>query len=318
MPVHLDSNVSELSTEPAASFDPVERSIDLWRITRRSFIAACLAGCSQAALPTLPPARPERRGETWALLADPHVSRKLDRRFGLSCMADNLRRAVDEVGELNPDQILVNGDIGYMHGRTADYAAFLELVSPLRAIPTHLTLGNHDHRGRFMKSLPVSHDAAVSEKAVSSQRINDHRWLFLDSLDEMHSVRGSLGPAQRSWLQERLDADPRTPTIVCLHHNPDLSPVGMTDYDEFQRLVLPRRQVKLVLFGHTHIFRTWETEGLHFVNLPALGFRLRPGTSLGWMTANFEPDGARLTFRGIDRQQKDDGVVNELRWRSFA
>ncbi|HKQ50552.1 MAG TPA: metallophosphoesterase [Phycisphaerae bacterium] len=324
MPVHLNGqNTTE--SQPTSPLDTADRPIDLAKLSRRSFIAACLAGCSQAALPSVPPMapeplakKPERRGETWALLADPHISRKLDRKFGLSCMADNLRRVVDEVGPLAPDQLLVNGDIGYMHGRTEDYAAFLELVSPLRAIPTHLTLGNHDHRGRFVQSLPVAHDVAVSEKAVSSQRINDHRWLFLDSLDETHSVRGSLGPAQRAWLENCLNDDPHTPTILCLHHNPDLSPVGLTDYDEFERLVLPRRQVKLVLFGHTHIFRTWQTDGLHFVNLPAIGFRLRPLTSLGWMAANVEPDRAWLTFHGITGKELENGVEKELRWRSYS
>ncbi len=320
MPVHLNSNISEPNSGPSASSDAADHPVDLWKITRRSFIAACLAGCSQAVLPSAETKRPERRGETWALLSDVHISAKPERRFGRACMTENLRQAVDEIVDLRPDQLLFNGDIGYMRGRADDYAAFLKLTDPLRdrRMPTHLTLGNHDHRQRFMQALSVENDSAVAEKAVSIRRINNRQWLFLDSLERTQAIRGSLGQSQLAWLQERLDADPTTPTIVCLHHNPDHSPVGLKDYDEFQKLVLPRRQVKLVLFGHTHIFRMWETDGLHFVNLPALGFRLQPGTSLGWMSANFEPDGARLVFRGIDRKQKDDGTVKELRWRNLA
>lgn len=315
MPVHLNN----LDTQPPVpTLDRLDRPINLAKLSRRSFIAACIAGCSQAVLPSGPPVRPKRRAETWALLSDVHISAKPERRFGRACMTENLRRAVNEIVDLRPDQLLFNGDIGYMRGRAGDYAAFLKLIGPLRdrAMPAHLTLGNHDHRGRFMQALPVANDSAVAEKAVSARRINGRQWLFLDSLERTQAVRGSLGQTQLAWLQERLDADPQTPTIVCLHHNPDRSPVGLKDYDEFQKLVLPRRQIKLVLFGHTHLFRTWETDSLHFVNLPALGFRLQPGASLGWISANFEPDGARLTFRGIDRQQRDDRVVKELRWRS--
>lgn len=319
MPVHFKSISDELNLmTAAASSDVADRSVNLLKLTRRSFIAACLAGCSQAVLPSAPSRRPGRRGETWALLSDVHISAKPERRFGRACMTENLCRAVDEIVELQPDQLLFNGDVAYMRGRSDDYAAFLKLIGPLhdRRMPAHLTLGNHDHRQRFMQSLPVENDSAVAEKAVSARRINGRQWLFLDSLERTQAIRGSLGPTQLAWLRERLDAGPPTPTIICLHHNPDLSPVGLKDYDEFQKLVLPRRQVKLVLFGHTHIFRTWETDGLHFVNLPALGFRLQPGASLGWISANFEPGGARLTFRGIDRQQRDDGVMKELRWRS--
>ena len=318
MPVHL-YNRDLSNSHGAAPLKPFDKPFDFWKISRRSFIAGCLAGCGRLALSSKAfAAPPQQRAETWALLSDVHISAKLDRTFAASCMAINLRQAVAELIDLNPDQLLFNGDVGYMRGRAEDYAAFLKLIAPLqgRGVPAHLTLGNHDHRTRFMQSLPVQNDAAVAEKAVSARRINGRQWLFLDSLERTQAIRGSSPGTSRGC--ERLDADSQTPTIVCLHHNPDLSPVGLKDYDEFQRLVLPRRQVKLILFGHTHIFRAWETEGLHFVNLPALGFRLRPDTSLGWMSANFEPDGAKLTFRGVNRRQKDDGVVKELHWRSYT
>lgn len=129
-------------------------------------------------------------------------------------------------------------------------------------------------------------------------------------------MRGSLGPGQRNWLTRQLDAA-TTPAIVCVHHNPERSFVGLKDTDELLRILLPRRRVKLVLFGHTHQFRVWQTDGLHFVNLPATGFRFfDPAVSLGWVRARIRPDEMRLEFCGVSVHEPDHGVTHHLVWRS--
>lgn len=234
-------------------------------------------------------------------------------------MATHLQAVLSKVQALHPDQVLVNGDVAFTRGEVNDYAAFMEMIKPLRdkQLPLHLTLGNHDVRTRFASALPIQDDKAVNAKVMSSRRMGNHQWMFLDSLEKTRKVRGSLGEDQLSWLKRRLDAD-KSPTIICLHHNPDRSSVGLKDYEEFQDLILPRRQVKLVVFGHTHLFRTWQTDGLHFVNLPAVGFRLRPGTSLGWMSGRFKSGGAQLAFHGVSGRDRDDGAVRNLRWRTDA
>jgi hypothetical protein len=73
-----------------------------------------------------------------------------------------------------------------------------------------------------------------------------------------------------------------------------------------------------VLFGHLHELRTWQREGLHFVNLPAAGYRLylNPEASLGWLRARIDEDGMRLEFRGISPGEREHGTIRALAWRT--
>lgn len=318
MPIHLNTLIHRLrggstSTSEEAGF-----------LSRRSFLAGmAIAGCSKALasgpLDSTSLLASDARDESWALLSDVHISADLDRTWGFSCMAAHLQTVLNRVQAMRPEHVLINGDVAFTRGEVEDYRAFADMIRPLRdkQIPLHLTLGNHDRRERFTSALPVEDDGSVNAKVMSSRRIGNHQWIFLDSLEKTQKTRGSLGQDQLAWLKRRLEGD-KSPTLICLHHNPDRSAVGLKDYEEFQDIVLPRRQVKLVVFGHTHLFRTWQTDGLHFVNLPAVGFRLRPGTSLGWMSGRFKSGGADLAFHGVSRRDRDDGAVRRLRWRTDA
>jgi 3',5'-cyclic AMP phosphodiesterase CpdA len=231
-------------------------------------------------------------------------------------MSDNLKRVVEQIGASRPDRVLFNGDVAFAKGRLDDYSAFLEIIGPLKAhgLPLHLTLGNHDARGRLVEALSLVAEANVEGKCVDEMAIDGVRWFFLDSLDRVNAVRGSLGQAQLAWLARRLDADP-APAIVCVHHNPDRSAVGLKDADEFMGIVAPRRQVKLVICGHTHRFRVWQSEGLHFVNLPATGFRINPAASLGWVLALIGEEGMEIEFRGLTGKERAHGSTRSLAWR---
>lgn len=259
------------------------------------------------------------RESTWALLSDTHISGALDRTVRGACMAANLRRVVAEVAAAGPDHVLFNGDLAFARGKREDYAAFHELAAPLleRGTPWHVIPGNHDHRPRLCESLGLPLPGAVDGKLVSTATSGDAQWLFLDSLDETNAVRGSLGETQRAWLAAELASD-SAPAVVCVHHNPEPSLVGLRDFQEFRQIVEPTRRVKLVFFGHTHEFRVWQSAGLHFVNLPATGFRFKPGTALGWVSARFTSGGARLVLRGVTPRERDHGIVHRLAWRSDA
>lgn len=303
---------------------PSRPAAETWRLTRRSFLALCLAGCSQLARRPVP----EASGlQTWALISDTHISSSRERSVRGSCMADNLERVVADLVSAGPDHVLVNGDLALATGEQADYAMFQELVSPLRSrgIPPHVTPGNHDHRDRLVESFAATTgaalpaDPAVPGKLVSGRVIGGVQWILLDSLEWINTIPGRLGPEQRQWLARKIDSNP-APAIVCLHHNPKRSPTGLEDADELLGILLPRRRVKLVLFGHTHEFRVWRTDGLHFVNLPACGYPLllKPNVSLGWVRTGIGQGGASLEFRGVTARERDHGTTLDLPWRGDA
>jgi len=239
-------------------------------------------------------------------------------------MAENLERVVAEVVAAGPDRVLICGDLALASGEQADYAMLRELVSPLasRGIPMHVIPGNHDNRDQLVESLgpaaasAARPDEAVSGKIVSSEVIGGMHWAFLDSLEEVNGLPGRLGRQQLDWLARRIEATP-LPAVVCLHHNPQRSLTGLHDADEFLDVVLPRRRVKAVLFGHTHEFRLWQNDGLHFVNLPACGYCLlvKPNRPLGWVLATIRPDGMHLDFRGLTPREPAHGSSYDLPWR---
>ena len=235
-------------------------------------------------------------------------------------MAGNLERAVEDITSADPDHVLFNGDLAYARGEQADYAAFQDLIAPLRTQRTsvHLTIGNHDDRVRFVEAFAVTASSGVPNKISSSARIGGVDWFFLDSLEETNAIRGSLGAAQQAWLERMLDAN-TAPAIVCVHHNPEPSLVGLKDTEALLRVILPRRRVKALFFGHTHVFRVRQKEGLHFVNLPATGYRFfKADVPLGWVRATLGPSRMRLELRGIDPRDGDHGTVLDLPWRSDA
>src|SRR5262249_41559370 len=106
------------------------------------------------------------------------------------------------------------------------------------------------------------------------------------------------------------------PALVCVHHNPEESLVGLKDTAELLAILKPRRRVKLVLFGHTHEFRVWQSDGLHFVNLPATSYPFAPDASLGWLRAEITTTGMRIEFRGISGREPEHGSTRELEWRA--
>lgn len=313
MPVHLNS------TDQAPSHASTLGTGISWqsRLSRRSFIAVAAAACAcrKQTNSSPPPA-----DLTWALISDTHIGEDLKASDRGSNMADNLRQVVDQVVDARPDHVLFNGDVARRRGEIGDYEAFTGLIDPMHraGLPMHLALGNHDHREHFCSALSVSGDASCPQKSVSSMAVGGLRWLVLDSLSAGNGIQGSLGGTQLDWLKNQLDARPAAATVVCVHHNPDLPLIGLSDAKEFVDTVRPRRQVKLVMFGHTHEFRLWQMDGLHFLNLPAVGYRFRPGIALGWILAKTSLNGMKITLRSIDERHRDHGAVRELSWRLLA
>ncbi|HVR75346.1 MAG TPA: metallophosphoesterase, partial [Planctomycetota bacterium] len=267
----------------------------------------------------------DQKRPSWALLSDTHIHESLTEENQGQNMASNLLRALSDVLPHGPGTAVVNGDIARLVGNTGDYASFLKLVEPLRAagVPIHATLGNHDDRDKFLGALegsgepalaPSSARAAVAQRHCSSFIADGVRWLLLDSLEKVNQTPGILGPAQLDWVARELDASPREPAILFLHHNVEKSGIGLRDTDDLLAVLRPRRQAKAVFFGHTHTWRRWEDEGIHMVNLPAVGYTFAAAEPIGWVLAQPREDGLDLELRSFGPHQ-EHGKKVALAWR---
>jgi predicted phosphodiesterase len=153
---------------------------------------------------------------------------------------------------------------------------------------------------------------------VDLERVN----LFvLDSFDPKIGVGGSLGEAQLKWLTKALDERKEKPAVVFAHHPLQFEADkngkynGLADSKDFWPAVKDRPQVKAFVFGHTHTWRLAERDGIHLVNLPAVGYPFAKAEVTGWMDATFTAKGVRLEVRAIDPKHAKHGEKAELTWR---
>lgn len=286
-------------------------------VSRRGFLSGTAAVGLSILIQDTQPATLNDGTTTWALLSDTHISSDLGRTVRGANMAENLKTAVQQVLGSSPDRVLFNGDIAFKVGPPADYEAFLKIIAPLRQAktPTHYTLGNHDNRENFTAAIDHRTQAPLKDKLVSAFVDSGVRWVFLDSLRRVGGYAGRLGIQQLEWLKQALDERAEIPTIVCLHHNPEKSLVGLQDAPHFLDLMTRRKQVEAVIFGHTHVYRLTNLDGLHLVNLPAVGYQFNPASPLGWVQARIQPGNLELVLRTLKEDQTTSQHTSVLEWR---
>jgi len=90
---------------------------------------------------------------------------------------------------------------------------------------------------------------------------------------------------------------------------------ALVDADRVLALLRRQRAVKALVFGHTHVYATDKQEGLHLVNLPAVGYNFADGNPVGWIESCFSERGVSLKLHAIAGETKDDGKETELTWR---
>lgn len=296
--------------------------IQLPAVTRRRFLATTAAGLLGAHSLRAGPPHDEH---TWALLSDPHIDANRATVSRGAKIADKLAAAVKEVLALPtlPANVLVNGDCALKIGLPGDYATFADLVKPLRdaGMALHMTLGNHDDRDVFRKALESRQEGArpLAGRNVAIVRTARANFFLLDSLDVVDKTPGHLGEAQLAWLARHLDVNADRPAIVCVHHNMNDARAqnGIVDTKPLLAVLEPRKNVKAFVFGHTHVWSVKEhASGIHFVNLPAIGYPFAETQPTGWVNCTLTETGATLKLSSLDPKHKAHGQSIDLRWRS--
>jgi 3',5'-cyclic AMP phosphodiesterase CpdA len=254
-----------------------------------------------------------------ALLSDTHIAADPEDTFRGFSPHRNLRAVCDAVKGSKFDLLVVNGDLARRTGETGDYAAFRGFLDPLaEQMPAVITLGNHDERKNARSALTnrAGEIQPVEQKLVTTIDVGPLRFVMLDSLLVTNISPGQVGKGQREWLSSYLDGAGQKPTIVFVHHNPDAESDGaLVDADRLLAILKPRRSVKALIFGHTHVYGFDKIDGMHLVNLPAVGYNFADGNPVGWVQANFSGQGAKLQLHAIAGEKKDDGKTTELSWR---
>jgi 3',5'-cyclic AMP phosphodiesterase CpdA len=288
-------------------------------------VVPSLTGCTVApSLPTFQgtvgprPDQPER----WSLLSDIHLCGMTSFSWGTVNMADHARAAVAGIlqREQRPAGVIVNGDCSLEFGTSGDYEVFRQIVAdPIAAagIPIHLTLGNHDHRGRFANVLrrPLAGCGMIPPSAlpadprcdrlVSVVRSKYANFILLDSLDEHQEIAGSIGKLQLAWLDSALGELDDKPAIVFGHHpiEPERNwlwgNTSLLDGAELWKVLDGHRHVKSYIYGHTHRWEMSRRSHVHLINIPSSAFVFDPGQPSGWVDLWLGPDGAQFQLHRL-------------------
>ena len=147
----------------------------------------------------------------------------------------------------------------------------------------------------------------IESRHISVVRTRHANFFLLDSLKKTMVTQGTIGPEQRMWLAQALDAHPDTPAIIVTHHNPRLGgdplhfPGGLIDSPELWDVLTPRRHVKAYIHGHVHDRTLAEHRGIHIINTPATSYVADPKKSTtGWTLARLRPNGVTLITQTTD------------------
>ena len=291
-------------------------------ISRRSFIQTGLAafgtlvtlnsGCSTNLT------KKDERQAKFALLGDTHIPEDVENNYRGFYPYRNLQKIAPDIISASPDGVCIAGDLARLTGEPGDYANLKKLLDPVaEKTPVFLALGNHDNRENFLKvfnGIP-GEKPDIKDKHVTVIEKTPIRIIMLDSLLYTNKVPGLLGKAQRQWLKNYLIECDDNPVILSFHHTMSDGDNDLLDVPRLFSTILPIRKVKAIVYGHSHFYGYSEFEGIHLINLPAVGYNFSDSDPVGWVEASLGNRGGDFVLHAAAGNQDQDGSVTKLTWR---
>jgi 3',5'-cyclic-AMP phosphodiesterase len=253
-----------------------------------------------------------------AFLSDTHVPADKNNVFRGFYPYNSLKQAVALVEASNPQATVISGDLARLEGLQGDYENLATLLNPLsEKMPVALALGNHDNRDNFDKTFTQSDENKqhVKGKHVVVMELGPVRIIVLDSLLYVNRVAGLLGKAQRAWLSSYLDSCDERPTLLVQHHTPGDSDDSLLDFDRLFKIIKNRKKVKALFYGHSHRYQFGQQDGIHLINLPAVGYNFNDGQPIAWVNSVLTKTTGLLTLNTFGGNETKNGDQKELVWR---
>ncbi len=192
-----------------------------------------------------------------------HIS---DVHFGFELLRDKVERAIKQINELEPDVVVLTGDIGLWgihHEFREAYETLSNLKSDLFAIP-----GNHDARNDGIKYFRLYF--GKNRKVLKRDNVV---FIGVDSTLP-DSDDGYIGPEQREWVAKKVREN--CINIIAMHHH--VVPVPHTgrnmnvliDAAETVEALTLHCHGGVVLAGHRHVPYSTKLLRTHIIHAGSL------------------------------------------------
>jgi 3',5'-cyclic-AMP phosphodiesterase len=175
-----------------------------------------------------------------------------------------LERAIVELNDLEPDVVIVSGDLTG-DGLRGEYMEAHEALAKIACKQKIVIPGNHDSR-----NVGYVHFEELFGERRSEVHLDGVSILAVDST-EPDLDHGVIGRGRYEWIEERFASQDSYLRIFVLHHH--LLPVPGTGrernivHDAGDTIeCLLRAGAQLVLSGHKHVPYAWRLENLFVVN----------------------------------------------------
>lgn len=288
--------------------------------SRRKFLGDATAATATAALlsQASPSLRAQQSRVRWAFFSDTHIAADRANEYRGFRPYEQLAKVAPAVASSNVAGSLICGDLARLTGQPGDYQNLIQLLAPVSAkMPIAMALGNHDHRKNFQAAF-AKHPGdlqLVRDRHVLAVSAGPVRLLVLDSLILPDFTPGLLGKEQRTWLERYLGASDDTPTLVFVHHTPGDNDGELLDAEKLLRVLAGSRKVKALIYGHSHRYRFDNMDGLHCINLPAVGYNFADTEPTGWAEVELSAEGADFKLHAIGGNLDGNGKITSVRWR---
>ncbi|MEM8908081.1 MAG: metallophosphoesterase [Bacteroidota bacterium] len=206
-----------------------------------------------------------------AQITDLHIDQKGEFPFDID-VRKNFSRILQAVRDIEPDHLVVSGDLCYKDGE-ADIYKWIKTRLDLQDIPYSIIPGNHDESVLMADIFQLQHLLNDGE-LYFAKRIGKTPCLFLDSSRGHHSDR------QLKWLKRQLK-NSKEDLIIFMHHPPVKAGVPfmdekypLQDMEVIQEILFQYPHAVQVFCGHYHVEKTICVQNLVVQITPSCFFQI--------------------------------------------
>jgi len=239
-----------------------------------------------------------------AHITDLHIGQTNENTYGVD-VRHNFLMILGELKSLDPDYIIITGDLCYEHGDLEIYTWIKSKMDKLE-IPYLVIPGNHDDCAMMREVFEIDYTQEETE-IFFAKRLGKHRALFLDS------SKASMSDIQLKWLKRQLYQSADEHLLIFTHYPPLKADVGFMDlkhsYKDPTELleILSEYPSNIYLFcGHYHTDRKISLSKIHVQISPAIICQIDP------YSKDFKIENYRAGYRMIT--VKKESLITSLHY----